>query len=90
MGVQAGQFGDPADVGGFVQDGDQGWVEASGAGVFGGADGVQEESVGEGGDQGGGGSGAVLGEQVQGLVGADEVGGVEQVQAGAIQSITIS
>ena len=84
VGVQAGEFGDPADVRGLVQDGDQGRVEAAGGGVFGGADGVEEEPVGERGDQGGGGSGAVLGQQVQALPGADERGGVEQVQARAV------
>jgi hypothetical protein len=67
VGVEPRKFGDAADVGGFVEDGNHWWVQASGWGEFSGADGFEEDAVGERGDQGCGGAGAVLGQQEQRL-----------------------
>ena len=61
--VELGQRLDGADVRGLVEHGDQGWVEAAAAGL-GGEFGDLEDPVDQGGDDRGGGAGALLGQQV--------------------------
>ena len=73
VGVQLRQVADLADVGGLVQDAQQGRVEPAAADL-GGADGGAQHLVGESGHQRGGGAGAVLGQQVQGVGGVGERG----------------
>ena len=63
--VELGQRLDGADVRGLVEHGDHGWVEAAAAGL-GGEFGDLEDPVDQGGDDRGGGAGALLGQQVHG------------------------
>jgi len=65
VGVERGEVADPADVRGFVEDRDEGRVEAAAVG-FGGADRGPQHPVGEGRDEGGGAAAAVFAEQVEG------------------------
>jgi len=74
--VELGECSDRADVRGFVEDGDDGWFEAS-AGCLGEEFGDLEDAVDERGDDGCGGAGAFLGQQVD--RGAPGAGGGEQV-----------
>ena len=70
-----GRSRDLADVGGLVQHRQQRRVQPAAAG-FGGADGGAQHLVGQRGHQRGGGAGAVLGQQVQGVGGNGERGEV--------------